>query len=172
VLTALVNTYTALGAAWETTLGDTDCVSHAPRAHWRAVEPDGPVTVWHVLLQTGELAGATVGNTVRAHLALLGRAYWPDLLDPADDPIQFPAAYPPARAVLEATAVAGWVLDPAITPQDRAQRTAELLLWSQVSTGRHDARWQDTVAEAGSRSVRSAPARTPTTSGQARDPGR
>jgi hypothetical protein len=41
------------------------------------------------------------------------------------------------------------MLDPTMTPQDRALRAAELLLWSQVSTGKHDAEWQVTVTKAG-----------------------
>lgn len=43
----------------------------------------------------------------------------------------------------------GWILDPGLVPQDRAQRSAELLLWSQVTTGRHDAGWHDVATEAG-----------------------
>ncbi|HEY3693180.1 MAG TPA: hypothetical protein VGL46_23325 [Pseudonocardiaceae bacterium] len=46
------------------------------------------------------------------------------MLTDRDDPIQFPAAYPPARAVMEGTAVVGWMFDPVISPQDRAQRAA------------------------------------------------
>jgi hypothetical protein len=90
VLTLLAESYARLGAAWKTAIEDQDCAAQAPHAEWRAVDIDGEVTAWHVLLQAGELAGTFAANTVRAHLALLGRAYWPDLLDAADDPIQYP----------------------------------------------------------------------------------
>jgi hypothetical protein len=45
--------------------------------------------------------------------------------------------------------VMGWTLNPTLTPDARALRAAQLLLWLQVSTGRHDAGWQNTAAEAG-----------------------
>lgn len=149
VLALLAESYARLRAAWKATIEDQDCAVQAPHAEWRAVDADGEGTAWHVLLQAGELAGTFAGNAIRAHLALLCRAYWPDLLNTADDPIPHPAVYPPARAVLEATTLIGWTLDPTLTPDARALRAAQLLLWSQVSTRKHDAEWQHTVAEAG-----------------------
>ena len=147
VLAALTATYARLGDMWGLAIGDTDCASDCPSLAWKRLD-DRP-DAWHQLLHGGESAAAAISNAVRGHLALLCRAYWPDLLDPAEDPIPFPAAYPPARAVLEATATASYVLDPALAPQDRAQRCAELLLWSQAATRRHDVGWHEVAAEAG-----------------------
>jgi hypothetical protein len=139
VLTALMHGYNRISEAWAAVLADTDSAPDSPHMRWRDVPNGDPTMAWHQLLQGGEIAASATANAVRAHLALLSRAYWPDVLTDRDDPIQFPAAYPPARAVMEGTAVVGWMFDPVISPQDRAQRAAQLLLWSQAATGRHDA---------------------------------
>jgi len=168
VLVALANTYGALGAALAVALEDNDCAADAPWAKWRELTPDDPdpAAPWeievvngaltqppraprHVLMQAGEMAGATAANTLRGHLALLGRAYWPDIDDPADPVIMHPAIYPSARAVLETVAEVGWVLDPDLASAERTQRAAELLLWSQVARRRSDAGWHTVALSAG-----------------------
>ena len=151
VLTALMHGYNGINEAWAAVLADTDSAPDSPHMRWRDVPNGDPTMAWHRLLHGGEIAASASAsaNAVRARLSLLSRAYWPDVLTDRDDPIQFPAAYPPARAVMEGTAVAGWMFDPVMSPQDRAQRTAELLLWSQAATGRHDAGWHEVATAAG-----------------------
>jgi hypothetical protein len=100
-------------------------------------------------VQGGELVGSAAANAVRGHLALLGRAYWRDVHDLADDLIAHPAIYPPARAVLEHSAEIVWVLDPALDPDMRAQRAAALLLWSQAQRRRPEAGIHEHVQNAG-----------------------
>jgi hypothetical protein len=149
VLTALMHGYNGISEAWAAVLADTDSAPDSPHMRWRDVPNGDPTMAWQRLLQGGEIAASATANAVRAHLSLLSRAYWPDVLTDRDDPIQFPAAYPPARAVMEGTAVVGWMFDPVISPQDRAQRAAQLLLWSQAATGRHDAGWHEVATAAG-----------------------
>lgn len=167
VLAALVEAYSALRAALTTALSDRECARDAPYMDWRGPDWGQRVpTPWeigvvdghltrppeesrHVLVQAGEVAGATAANTLRGHLALLERAYWPDINDPADDVIQFPAIYPPARAVLETVAEVGWLFDPDIGSGARTQRAAELLLWSQVTRRQPEAGWHDVARAAG-----------------------
>jgi hypothetical protein len=130
VLTALMHSYNRISEAWAAVLADTDSAPDSPHMRWRDVPNGDPTMAWHRLLQGGEIAASASAsasasaNAVRAHLSLLSRVYWPDVLTDHDDPIQFPAAYPPARAMMEGTAVVGWMFDPVISPRDRAQRAA------------------------------------------------
>lgn len=147
VLSALMTAYAELSAAWSAAWTDRMRDPSGRWVRWRDAERRG--IPWATLIQAGEMTSGTCAQAVRAHLDLLCRAYWPDIIDPADDPVSHPAAYPPARAVLEATAEMIWVLDPAIDDDERAMRSAELMLWSQGARRRPDKGWHDTAREAG-----------------------
>jgi hypothetical protein len=168
VRVVLADAYRALGIALAVALDDNDCAADAPWARWRAhVEGEPkpadpweigvengaltrpPEAPWRVLVRAGERAGATAANTLRGHLALLGRAYWPDIHNPADPLIMHPAIYPPARAVLETVAEVCWVLEPGLTSAERTLCSAELLLWSQVTRRGSGVRWDVTARSAG-----------------------
>ena len=167
MLVVLANAYTALGQAWKEALENPVNDSSAPyaallagRGRWEpsVVRGDGgagdpePSNIGATRSTLGLAAESTAVSAaiaIQAHLALLCRAYWSGPPGSPDNIISSPAIYPPARAVLEASAVIRWALDPTLTVDVRAERAAEFMLWSQAATGRADAEWQHIVSAAG-----------------------
>jgi hypothetical protein len=133
VLDGLVDVYLELRDAWRAALLERDCSADAPWQQWRDQSEDTAITARDLLMQYVEDSGILAAQAVTQHLGLLARAYW---LDPAspDGPEGsrwlHAAPFAPARAVLEGTAMTGWLLDPAPGPDERVQRGAALALWS------------------------------------------
>jgi hypothetical protein len=119
--------------AWRATLLERDCSVDAPWQHWRNQPEDAPITARDFLMQYAESSGMLAAQAVTQHLGLLARAYW---LDPGNvdgsegDRWLHAAPFAPARAVLEGTAMTGWLLDPASEPSERVRRGAVVALWS------------------------------------------
>lgn len=143
VLDELVRVFLGLRDAWRAALNVRECADGAPW-QWASEEPDDvPITAADMLIMSAQESGMLAAQGVTQHLGLLARAYW---LDPADpdgpesDRWLYGAPFAPARAVIEGTAIVGWLLDPSIEHSERACRGAMLGLWSRPSEWEDDAR--------------------------------
>ncbi|QQQ80191.1 hypothetical protein IOD16_18480 [Saccharothrix sp. 6-C] len=147
VADVLVEVYGSLRRVWRDALLVTEC---SPDAPWNR-EADGlrrdDLTFAQALFASCcEDAAVLAAQAVTQHLGLLARAYWLDPVEP-DGPEHrrwlHAAAFAPARAVMEGTAMTGWLLAPLATSEERVLRGAMLALWSKPKS------WTGRAAEAG-----------------------
>ncbi len=133
MLDILVGIHLQLRDTWRAALLERDCSADAPWRQWRNQPEDAPITTRDLFMQYTEDSGMLAAQTITQHLGLLARAYWLDPADP-DGPERgrwlHAAPFAPARAVLEGTAMTGWLLDPALDPDERVRRGTALALWS------------------------------------------
>jgi hypothetical protein len=145
VLGLLVENYAMVCAAWRSMLRVNVVSQHAPWNHARELTEMGGDA--DTLISFGENAAVLAAQAVGRHLGALARLYGPDpLVEPgAPDPDRWPhaAAYAPARAICEGTALIGWLLDPEPARPERIARAARFALWSSPK------RWRDTIVGAG-----------------------
>ncbi|MHA6626258.1 hypothetical protein ACU61A_12555 [Pseudonocardia sichuanensis] len=133
VTDVLANWYLFLWQALGDAIAEVSGLPGSPSAQWRHDQRDaangGPVPI----ADYPERSAVQAAQAVRQHVRLLSRAYWPNPHNPrAEDPDDWPseAVYPPARAALEGLAVVEWLYRPDVAGQERLDRVAELMLWS------------------------------------------
>lgn len=113
IFDVLVGHYIELRRAWRAALLDREVErADAPWLAWRTGLDEESMVIRDVMIQVGELAGVNAARAVTQHLGLLARAYWLDPADPEDEASRWLGAAPfaPARAVMEGTAMTGWLL--------------------------------------------------------------
>ena len=131
---SLADSYLGIETAWRELMAGSD--DNAAKGPWREDVNNPSVDT---ILTVGAMSGVFAGGAIGGHLNLLSRAYWPPRTDLDITPVDQLAIYPPARAVLEATAIVCWALDKDLDVEARALRSAGLWLWSATSSSTNDA---------------------------------
>jgi hypothetical protein len=138
---ALHGIYAGLSDAWRTWASDKSIGENPPAVQWIADDlPDTPVTMREVLLKGIELSVAQTGLAVRDHVDSLASAYpTPAIRQAAPETSRWPgtSAFTLARSILEGTALITWLLAGTANDDERARRSARLILWS----AHHGTRW-------------------------------
>lgn len=123
--------YESLRDAWQDLSLAHEESQDAPWHGWRIVPDEDVVDATDILLQLAELDAAGAIVTLSHHLKVLATAYPEQVLVENDfDNRYWPgfASFTLARAVLEAGALAAWLLTP--DPTERVTRSARVQLWS------------------------------------------
>jgi hypothetical protein len=125
--------YTGLRNAWAAHLLNRSRDLSAPGFEWKRGAEDEPISARTELLQAGELIAINAGKCVLHYLRTLSKAYTPNRnsdgsLASHDWPST--AAFCLGRGILEAAATVIWLMDPALTSDERLRRSARIALWS------------------------------------------
>lgn len=135
--------YSGLSDAWRTWMSDKSIGENSPAVQWlRDDLPDTTVTMLELLLKGIELSVTQTGLAVRDHLDSLTSAYpTPAIRQAAPETSPWPgsSAFTLARSILEGTALITWLLDDTVDHNERARRSARLILWS----AHHGTKWAD-----------------------------
>lgn len=130
----LHRTYAGLAGTWQTWLSDKTLGQNCPAVRWMANVPDdAPVTSREVLLKGIELTVSQTGLAIRDHLDSLSSIYPTRAsrqADPKTSAWPGSSAFTLARSVLEGTAMITWLLDDRTDDEERARRSARVILWS------------------------------------------